>query len=472
MRKFLYRQLADDLALQIKRGVYRAGEKIPSIRILKTERGVSLATVTHALAELENRGLIESRPRSGYVVAFPSAKLPYPDLKSHRMRPRKVPVPHLADDFVTDAANQRLVPLGGAVLSPSLLPLKHLARLIRTVSTKREQILASYGSPAGASELRREIAKRHLRLGVPIDPEDIVITTGCMDAIRLALLAVTKPGDIIALESPTFFGFLQLIRDLGLLALEVPTDPQHGIDLTSLKQAFHKHSVKALIVTPNFQNPTGAAMSLENKQNLVDLARRYKVTLIEDDVYGDLQFGPKRPVSLASLAANQVIYCNSFSKTLTPGLRIGWVTSPLHMDRLRRLKLSGTIASPLLNQLVIAHFLQAGSYERHLRHLRGALESQLESISRALSVHLPQSAQITSPLGGFLIWVKLPNPIDTLALHQDMKRKNISILPGALCATDAKYRRYLRISCGYPWSPKLEAAIRTLGKTVQRHLRA
>ena len=471
-RSFLYLQLANDLERQIRCGVYRLGERLPSVRELKAERRVSLATATHALAELEDRGLIEARPRSGYYVVFTADALPEPNLEPHRMHPRKVPLPHLADDFVAASADSRLVPLGGAVLSPDVLPLKHLARIVRDVSAKRERTLAVYGPPAGALELRREIAKRLLRLGIAVDADDVVISSGCMNAIRLALTAVTCPGDTVALESPTFFGFLQLVRDMGLYALEVPTDPQEGIDLRSLRAALAKHRVKALIVTPNFQNPTGAVMTDERKREIGRLARRHGVTIIEDDIYGDLQFDAKRPAPLASLVNGDVVYCGSFSKTLTPGLRVGWLVPGHHGNKVRRLKLSGTIASPPLNQLVIAEFLKAGAYERHLRRLRGRLAKQVGAARRALAQYLPPGSEVTDPRGGFLLWARLASPIDTLDLYDEMKRKGVSILPGPLCASDAKYGSYLRVSAGHPWSDELENAVRKLGRAARQHLAA
>ena len=465
-RSYLYSKLADDLELQIRSGVYRAGERVPSVRQLKQERGVSVATITHALAELEARGLVEARPRSGYFVSFTANRLRAPDLKKHRVTPRRVPLPHLADDFVTASADTKLVPLGGAVLSPDLLPLKHLTRTIREVAGRRERVFGLYGPPSGAPELQRAVAKRLLRIGVPVTADEVVITSGCMNAIQLALLAITKPGDVVALESPTFFGFLQLVRDLGLYALEVPTDPQTGIDLQSLHKALAKHTVKALIVTPSFHNPTGAAMPEDHKTELAVLARHFKVTIIEDDVYGDLHYGARRPSTLAGSPDSDVLYCSSFSKTLAPGLRVGFLVPGQHLDRVRRLKLSGTITSPPLNQLTVAAFLRSGAYERHLRQLRGKIKIQVAAARRALGQHLPAGSEVTSPTGGFLLWTKLPRGVDSVALYEEMKVAGISFCPGPLCASDAKYRNYLRISAGYPWTRSFEQAIAKLGQAL------
>lgn len=461
--------LADDLEALIERGVFRRGEKLPSIRRLHLERGLSIGTVGHALAELERRGLIEAKPRSGYFVTQSPRSLSAPNLHRHRLRPRRVPTPHLADDFVTASADPGLVPLGGAVLGHELLPLKALARATRDVSVRRIRSFAMYGPPAGAPELRRQIAQRMVMLGLPCDAEEIVISSGCMDAIRLALLAVAKPGDIVAVESPTFFGFLQLLRDIGLYALEVPTDPRHGIDLQSVARAVSKHDVRALIVTPNFQNPTGAVISDDGKRELARLARKHRFTIIEDDIYGDLHFGKVRPRPLASLADGaDVIYCSSFSKNLAPGLRVGWTIPGRHLDRIRRLKLSGTITSPALNQLIIANVLETGSFDRHLRRLRASLKGQVAAMSNRLSRELPQSVRATAPQGGFLLWLEFEPGTDAQRLYEQAHRRGVSILPGSLCSVDGRYKHHVRLCCGHPWSPQLDKGVKVFANLLKR----
>lgn len=465
--KFRYVALADDLERQIAEGVYRGGDRLPSIRTLHRERALSMSTVNQALAELERRGLVQARARSGYFVA-PARRREAPALQRHRMRPRRVPLPHLADDFVTASADPGLVPLGGAVLSPELLPLKQLCRITRDVSQRVARAYATYGPPAGAPELRRQIAKRMLELGLGVTPDEVVVSSGCMDAIRLALLAVAKPGDVVAVESPTFFGFLQLVRDFGFYALEIPTDPRTGIDLASLQRALQAHEVKALIVTPNFHNPTGAVLPDEHKREVGRLARRHRVTVIEDDIYGDLYFGDRRPTPLAAVAEGaDVLYCSSFSKNLAPGLRVGWVLPGRHLDRVRRLKLSSMITSPALDQLVIAEFLEMGSFDRHLRRLRGQLKSQMSSVLAELARGLPRAARVTDPEGGFLVWVDLGADVDTLELYERARRVGVSILPGALCAVDAKHRARFRVSCGYPFDDRMAAGIERFLRLVE-----
>jgi DNA-binding transcriptional MocR family regulator len=458
---YLYRALADDLASQIGDGVYRDGERLPSIRTLHRERGVSISTVSQALVELERRGLVQARPRSGYFVS--QSTMDTPAVTRHRVRPRRVPLPHLADDFVTASANATMVPLGGAVLGASLLPLKHLARLTREAASDGAASFASYGPPAGSPVLRRLIAKRMLALGLAVNADEVVISSGCMDAIRLALLACARPGDVVALESPTFFGFLQAVRDLGLYALEIPTDPQLGLDVDAFERALTRHRVQAAIVTPTFHNPTGATMPDAAKRRVAELCARHRVTVIEDDVYGDLTHVEPRPRPLAALSKRgDVIYTSSFSKTLAPGLRIGWLLPGKHLDRVRRLKLSGTIASPALNQQVLGEYLSSGAYERHLRRLRGKLRHSTTATRLCLAQQLPEDCRVTSPSGGFLLWLRLPKGTDAHALYERAHAEGISILPGTLCATDRKYGDCIRINAANPFDATIEEAIERL----------
>ncbi|MCA9619818.1 MAG: PLP-dependent aminotransferase family protein [Myxococcales bacterium] len=447
--------------------MYRLGDKLPSIRKLRRERGLSTSTVTQALAELERRGVVEARPRSGYFVRPPDTEVSKPGLERYRLRPRRVPLPHLADAFVSASADTGMVPLGGAVLSPDLLPLKLLTRAARATASKGARAFASYGPPAGAVELRRVLARRLLGLGMPVSADEIVISAGCMDAIRLALLAVTRPSDVVALESPTFFGFLQIVRDLGLYALEIPTRPEHGMDLDALERAMARHRLAAIIVTPTFQNPTGACMPTSARRRLAAIAQRHRATIVEDDVYGDLAFSAERPPPVASLGLADVVYCSSLSKTLAPGLRLGWTVPGEYLDRVRRLKLSGTITSPALDQLTAVEVLESGAYDRHLRGLRRALRHQVGAMRRALATHLPAGTEITDPEGGFLLWVKLPEGSDGHVLHERAAEHRVSVLPGTLCSVDDKFRRHLRINAGYPWSETIEAAVRVVGQLAR-----
>jgi DNA-binding transcriptional MocR family regulator len=334
------------------------------------------------------------------------------------------------------------------------------ARQLRTGFT-------TYDNPYGNPALREQIAKRSLHTGPVNSIDDLVITNGCIEAVGLCLQAVARPGDTIVVESPTYPWFLQLIEDLNMLALEVPTDPQSGIDLEALERAVHENTVAACILVPNFHNPLGCLMPEENKQKIVTLLGRRGIPIIEDDIHGELFFDGTRPMPLKAYdRRGMVLYCSSFSKTLAPGLRIGWTIPGRYRDKVRRLKLNLSIASPALNQLVMASFLKEEAFERHLRRLRQALKGQTADIAMAVARHFPEGTKMTSPKGGVTLWIELDNKVDALNVFHKAREHRIAIMPGIMCSTTHRYRHCIRLSCGFPWSDALAAGMETLGHII------
>jgi DNA-binding transcriptional MocR family regulator len=461
--------LADQLEAMIVAGDYRIGEKLPSVRTIHQQRGLAIGTICQALAELEARALVEARPRSGYFVIH-RRTLVVPTTKPSKARPQRVPLPHLTDQFVAASADKSLVSFGGTVLAGSLVPVRHLTRIARDV-TKSQDCLTAYGPPAGDLSLRREISKLLIGIGVAAASESIVVTSGCMNAMRLAISVATKPGDIVAVESPTFFALLPMLRDAGLLVAEIATDSITGINIDMLEQVAATRRIAAVIVTPHFHNPTGACMRFADKQRLLAVSRQLGFAIIEDDVYGDLYFGASRPKPIAAIAArtDKVFFCSSFSKTLAAGLRIGFVVCAAAIGELTRAKLANTISSPILNQRIVAQFLRSGSYQRHLRKLRTSLRSQVAAATAAIANYFPGGVQVTAPTGGFFLWLQLPDHIDSRELYDKAMREGISILPGDVCAIDDRFRHNIRLSCGSPWSPVLEKALKRLGALMQAH---
>jgi DNA-binding transcriptional MocR family regulator len=465
--EFLFRALAADLEAMIVRGDYRAGEKLPSVRTLHRQRNIAMGTVCQALAELDARGLVTPKARSGYFVNARRTFVP-PTTRVQTATPQRVPALHLADDFVAASADPTLVPFGGAVLSPALVPLKQIGRITRELTTRRPDVFTSYGPPSGHPDLTREIAKHLLTLGIRAEPADVVITSGAMNAMRLAIGVLTQPGDTVAIESPTFFALLPMLRDAGLLVAEIPIDPTSGLNLDALESLLNRRRVAAAIVTPTHQNPTGACMAPPAKKRLLKIARAHALKIIEDDVYGDLSFSGERPKPLAAYAtkADAVLYCASFSKTLAAGLRVGFIAPGAAMPELARAKLASTIASPVLNQLVLAEFLATGAYQRHLRKLRAALLRNKQDLLAAVDRYFPTDVEVSAPVGGFCLWLRLKDGLSSRELYLKAKALGVSILPGEVCAIDARFRSYVRLSFGHAWSPKLEHGMKQLGHLI------
>jgi DNA-binding transcriptional MocR family regulator len=469
-RSYLYQQLADRIAALIEHGTLRPGDRVPSVRRLSTQHNVSVSSVLQAYIVLENRGLIEARPQSGYYVRPRFlAGLPEPTVTEPPLAAIKGEVGELVARLLRCSDDPGVVQLGSASPDPATLPTGKLNRILAGIARRAAPGLLDYNYPAGCADLRREIARRSLDWGCALDADEIITTAGCMDALRLCLRAVTKPGDTVAVESPTFFALLQLIDSLGLKTLQLSTFPRHGACLDALDYATRRHKVAAVVLTPNFQNPLGACMPDEKKQALVEMLARKSIPLIEDDVFGDLHHGPARPkVAKAFDKKELVLLCSSFSKTLAPGYRVGWAVPGRYRAQVELLKRVDYISGATILELAIAEFLKTGGVAHCLRQQRRAYARQMQQMIDAISEHFPTGTKVTRPTGGFLLWVELPGATNALDIHRAAAAHKINFAPGPLYSPKQAYRNCLRLSCTNPWSAKLEHALATLGQLAEK----
>lgn len=465
-----YEIIAEEIASAIQQGLLKRGDKLPSIRQIQGSKQVNASTVFQAYYLLEARGLLVTRPRSGYYVAGPlhqSRLLPYS--ANDNSQPTTLNVSDLVFDLLERIKDPRQIPFGSAFPSPALFPLRRLAdHMVSTVRRMQPQDTVS-DIGQGDLTLRRQIALRYQLDGKATDAHDIVITNGALEALNLCLAAVTQPGDSVIIESPSFYAALQAIERMGLKAIEVPSHPEHGIDLAALERAIQQHQPKACWLMTNFQNPTGSLMPTAKKQALVALVTRYQLPLIEDDVYRELYFGKQR-----SLPANTwdtegwVMHCSSFSKSLAPGYRVGWVSAGRFTERITRLKISTTLATSIPAQLALASYLSKGGYDKHLRQLRHQLMLQQLQFTQAIHQHLPHQVRFTLPQGGYFLWLQLPHGQDALPLFQHALTENISLAPGHLFSSQQQYASYLRLNYGHPLDAAGLAAIVRLGAYMQQ----
>lgn len=462
----LYESLAARMAEAIQGGSLRTGDRLPSVRRLSTQHRVSIATAVQAYRHLENQQLIEARPKSGYFVAGRPMPLAEPATSTPPPSARFVGVNRLVMEVLQSARDPNFLPLGAACPGPELFPNDKLLRLMHTEGRHRPDLLGGYAMSPGNERLRSMIARRSLDFGCRLNPDEIIVTNGCIEALNLALRAVARPGDTIALESPAYFTLLQIIESLGLKALEIPTHPREGLSIEALDLATQKTgAVKAVIAIPNFQNPLGSLMPDENKARMVQLLEARGVSLIEDDIYGEIHFNGSRPrAAKAWDRADNVILCSSFTKTVSPGLRIGWIAPGRHYQEVAMLKFINSVGTPELPQAAIAEFMANGGYDHHLRRLRAGFARQVQQVSAAIAEYFPGGTRITRPSGGFVLWVELPAGVDTLELFRRAREERISIAPGPMFTTTKRYRNCIRIGCGHPWSAKIEMGVMRLGK--------
>ncbi|WP_216856485.1 PLP-dependent aminotransferase family protein [Acidisphaera sp. S103] len=460
-----YEELAGYVTALIDNGTLRPGGRVPSLREIGRQRRASLSTALHAYRLLEDRGVIEARPRSGYVVTKggPIA-LAAPELSAPPGKPVNVAVSSIMAKLLEHAGDPRLVPLGCAIPSAALLAAGKLDRFLARAARVKGSEYNTYTVPKGDLRLRQEISRRALRWGQVLPPEDIAITCGCTEALALALRTVARAGDTIAVESPTYFGMLQVIEALDLKVLELPTDVRTGVDLSALGRAVRGGAIKACLLSSSFNNPLGCTMPEEKKIAVLDLLAQQKVPLIEDDIYGDIYFGKERPVPFTALDRHDnTIYCSSFSKTIAPGYRIGWVASGRHMQRLLGNKLASTLCGPGLPQAALADFLSSGGYDSHLRRVRGTFEDSLHQMIRTIDRAFPKGTLVSQPAGGFVLWVELPAAVSTRALFHQALEQGVCFAPGDVFSASDRYGNCMRLSCGQSWDERMETGLRRLG---------
>ncbi|MFP4309003.1 MAG: PLP-dependent aminotransferase family protein [Desulfococcaceae bacterium] len=467
---FRYRRLADELTDQIREGAYAPGERLPSLRRLHRKLNLSVNTVRQAFQELEDRGLIESRPKSGFFVAPVSLQsLEMPDVPPPVAEPRPVEIGSMVNAVLRTIHDPEMLSLSSSATHTALLPTRRFARLIKEISARELESLMGYAPAEGLPELRRQIARRTLGLLPGVAPEDVVITSGCMEAVTLCLQAVAKPGDTIAIEAPTHFGFLQYFREMGLLAAEIPTHPRDGVDLDALERLLNQTKVAACLFMPNFHNPTGALMPDDRKERLVRLLNDREIPLIEDDICGDMghEDGPRPSMLQAFDRQGLVMTCSSFSKTLAPGFRVGWALPGRRFrERILRLKAGATVCTAGPDQHLIARFLAEPGRDRHFRSLRSALGRQVTRTALAVQRHFPQGTRLAVPRGGSLLWIQLPAGAGGLELYRRALDARIAILPGAACAVSGGFSDFIRLGCGAPFTEETERGLRTLGRLV------
>lgn len=465
-----YEKLADDIARSIKDGLLKRGEKLPSVRQTSAARKLSPSTVFQAYYLLEARGLITARERSGYFVSVSAQRLlPLPEPTTGFISEAKeVDVSELVFEILESTRARKVVPLGSAFPSPLLFPMARLGKTMAACVQAMDPWLSVEDISPGDVELRRQISLRYMVDDINVPVEEIVITNGALEGLNLCLQAVTKPGDSVLIGSPSFYAALQSIERAGLKAIEVPCHPRDGIDLIAMENALISHKPSACWLMTNFQNPLGSVMPDQSKQAMVELLVRCKVPLIEDDVYGELYFGDRRvKPAKAYDTTGIVMHCSSFSKCLAPGFRVGWASPGRYAKAVERLKLTTTLATSVPAQITLARYLKQGGYDRHLRTLRHTLLVQQIKFSEAIDRYFPVGTRLTSPAGGYFLWVKLPNGVDAMALHRAALAEGISIAPGPMFTSQRKFGDYIRLNYGHIWSPEIESAIARLGQLTR-----
>jgi DNA-binding transcriptional MocR family regulator len=466
----IYVQVADGIEKMIVDDILRIGDKLPSVRVLSDEYGISMGTAFQAYYHLEGKGLIESRPKSGYYVRFNQKRFPgLPKPLNAEPVTSEVSIKDMIATVYKDITATDIINFAVAVPALELLPAAKLNKSVLYALRNSKDSCLGYEHIQGNIDLRKQIARLAFNWGGSMTPDEVVVTAGCMEALVMCLRAVTKPGDTVAVEKPAYFGIYQAMESLGLKVVEIFTDPQTGPDLDSLEKILQQFPVKACLLVPNFSNPMGSCMPDENKRRLVEIIIKYNTPLIEDDIYGELYFGKNRPRTCKYFdTSGLVMHCSSVSKSLAPGYRVGWVLPGKFLQSVKQLKMMHTVSSATLTQAAMAHFLSIGRYEYHLKNLRRALHTQCLKYMQGILQYFPADTKISRPQGGFVLWVELNKKVDAYQLCKEALKHHISVAPGQIFSATSNYSNYVRISYGRPWNEDVEYGLMTLGRLVKK----
>ena len=470
MGSYRYQAVEKHIMTMIGSGALGLGDRLPSLRALSSRLGVSISTVNQAYIELERKSMVEARPRSGFFVRRKSTRLPRTETAPTPMeRPRAVTRIGLIQTVLESVGAADWTPLDVVAPGPKLLPLRELGNITASVVRDDPGRAMGYAPIPGDPQLIRQIAYRSMEHSIPVGPDDPIITAGCMEALYLSLRSVCRRGDTVLIQSPTYYCFLLLLETLGLRTIEIPSDPKYGVTPEALCKALNTFDISACVLAPNFNNPDSSLTPDEAKREIVAMLAERDIPLVEDDVSTDLHFDPKRPGTFKQFdAKGLVLLCSSFSKTIGPGYRVGWMLPGRYRQKVLEIKATTNVSTSAPAQMAIAEYLRQGRMERHLKKLRTALEKQMDTMQLHLQRCFPDGTRVTHPSGGAVLWLELPPTVDAVELFYQARTQKVGIAPGPIFSTQDKFANYVRITYGSPWSDEQEAAVRILGELADR----
>jgi DNA-binding transcriptional MocR family regulator len=469
----LYTLLAESLEEQLRSGVFQANEKLPSLRKFAEQRSVSISTAQMAYNQLEDRGLIEVRPKSGYYVRHISnVQFETPKIKVSPQKPNIVTTSELVMDVMRNSGNPNYVNFAAASPGTDFPILQQVKKSFTQTARNRDFLGNGYCLTKGEECLRRALAQRANDAGIRITPEEIIISSGCQSAIGLCLKVLCKPGDIVAVESPSYYGLLQLIESMGLKVIELPSDPVTGLSVDALRLALEQWPVKTILGVPNYNNPLGAVMPIESKKAVIELINQYQISFIEDDIYGELGYDESRPPAVKAYDSDgRVLLCSSASKMLEPQLGVGWIMPGQFMKEIEYERFLSSSNQFCLPQIVIGETMAKASFDRHIRQARKTYQQRRDRLFDLISAHFPENIRVSTPQGGFVAWIELPRSLDATDLYLRAKEVGIVISPGAIFSSNpSKYKHSIRLSYAQAWTKERDQAIQTLGNLINATL--
>ncbi|WP_316821558.1 PLP-dependent aminotransferase family protein [Pedobacter gandavensis] len=473
MNKYRYEEISSEIAHNITEGRLKPGHKLPSVRRLKQQYKAGLTTVQKAYELLMIMGLVESIPKSGYYVALPGK----PDKYTQHTVPNQNRVRDelFKNNLRAVTASQdlkqrhRLTEFNVATPDDIFIPQKMILRSMQQVIREKGTQLLRYYPSNGAETLKEHIVKRAALNHAHFDAEGLIITDGALQAFYIALAAVTQPGEAVAVESPCVFSMLQVLTSLKLKIVEIPVLDPNGFDLDFLQETLRTIPIKAIVVSPNFHNPTGLLMSDENKRKLLEIAKEKEIPIIENDVYGDLNFSDHRPGNISAMDdSGLVMTFSSYAKTLASGIRLGWLFTGRFFKEAEQIKFAlGSTVAPIYQETMLK-ILSSSSYDRHLHSFRRKLAGQCYQTIAIISSHFPERTLISTPKGGYSIWLKMDQEMDLTKFYTSCEKIGLRFTPGSTFSYSNAFEQYFRIIFALKYTEQREEVLKQAGIIAAR----
>jgi len=468
MKSYKFEIFTSPLEKNIREGIYKPGHKLPSVRELKDKYQLSTSSVQNGYEYLIIQGLVESVPKSGYYVSNQFSKSDEPINTNRTPIIRDALFENNLASITSLRKGRKLSEFNVTAPGDLLVPQKLILRTMQQVIREQGASLLRYYPSNGLPDLKENITKRAAGYQTILNPGELLITDGALQALYIALASVCSAGDVVAVESPCIFSMLEVIRVLNLKVIEIPIDRENGFDIDFLKKACAENKISAVLLTPNFHNPTGISLTDEKKKALLSVVQDYEIALIENDIYGDLHFSGIRPTTIKSFDdSGLVMTYSSYAKTLAPGIRLGWLSAGKFVQRAEQIKFSlGSTVSPIYQETV-NRLLSTNSYERHLMAFRKQLAKNASLTLDLLSKNFPEGTSMTVPSGGYSIWVKMPDTTDMDSFYAQCEKIGVRFTPGYTFSFSDTFSNFFRVVFADAYTPKRIEAIKQAGQLTR-----
>jgi DNA-binding transcriptional MocR family regulator len=477
----LYLQITHQVKARVTEGTLKIGDQLPPSRELATTLGVHRTTVSNAYAELEADGIITSHVGRGtFVATYPRTSRTVAGFA--RERPSFSPlfwnalfVSELERDRLNNLLHLRqsenVISFAYALPSPELFPVDDIKRCVDRVLRRDGRIILQMGERIGYAPLREYLVGKLAAAGIRANANEILITSGSQQSLDLICRVLVGRGDTVLLENPTYPGALSVFDMKDVKCISIPVG-DNGLDLNALEDVLSHHRAKLLYTAPTFHNPTSVTMDRAARQQVLDLAVKHRVPIVEDDIYADLRYdGPAVPSLKALDETGVVISLGSFSKVGFPGLRVGWIAAPgIVIDRLGVTKQSCDLHANLLGQAALCELSKHGLLAKHVKRIRRAYGERRNRMLDALEKYFPEGASWSHPQGGMSVWVTLPPALDALQILPLAMQAGIIFSPGANFYLNAPQPHTMRLTFTMVNGSKIEEGVKRLGAILKKQL--